>query len=137
MQIVIPLVMTVGLFGALGGEPMTLVKDSGWIFGKIPAGTATWIQNAGLAWVLSLVPLAVLCWFGMNNLKTVSPNTGNAIVAFLKIIWLYTLSFVPAGLGLYLYLPPPTGLGVLNMWIAMPLIIVSTLMVLKLTAFGR
>ena len=57
MQIVIPLMMTMGIFGALGGEPMTLLKDSGWIFGKIPAGTPTWIQNAGFAWVLSLVPL--------------------------------------------------------------------------------
>jgi len=136
MQIVIPLVMTAGLFGGFGGEPMTLVKDSGWIFGKIAAGTPTWIQNAGFAWLLSLVPLAAFCWFGMNNLKTVSPDTGSPIVAFLKIVWLYTLSFVPAGLGLYLYLPAPTGLGVLNMWIAMPLIIVSTLLVLKLTAFG-
>ncbi len=39
MQIVIPLVMTLPLLGALSGEPMTLVKDSGWIFGKIGAGT--------------------------------------------------------------------------------------------------
>ena len=136
MQIVIPLVMTVGLLGSFGGEPMALVNDSGWIFGKILAGTPTWIQNAGFAWVLSLVPLAVLCWFGMNNLKTVSPDTGGTIAAFLKIIWLYTLSFVPAGLGLYLYLPAPSGLGVLNMWLAMPLIIAGTLLVMKLTAFG-
>ena len=136
MQIVIPLVMTVGLLGSVGGEPMTLVKDSGWILGKIVAGTPTWIQNAGFAWVLSLVPLSVLCWFGMNNLTTVSPSIGGTVPAFLKIIWLYTLSFVPAGLGLYLYLPKPTGLGVLNMWLAMPLIVVSTLMVMKLTAFG-
>ena len=136
MQIVIPLVMTLPLLGALGGEPMTLAKDSGWIFGKIPAGTETWIQNAGFAWVFTLVPLSVLCWFGMNNLKTVSPDTGSPIVAFAKITWLYTLSFVPAGVGLYLYLPAPSGLGVLNMWLAMPLIIVSTLMVMKLTAFG-
>ncbi|MBS1228379.1 MAG: nitrate/nitrite antiporter [Proteobacteria bacterium] len=136
MQIVIPLVMTVGLFGSFGGEPMTLAKDSGWILGKIAAGTPTWIQNAGFAWLLSLVPLAGCCWFGMNNLKTVSPDSGGAIAAFLKITWLYTLSFVPAGLGLYLYLPSPSGLGLLNMWLAMPLIIVSTLMILKLTAFG-
>ena len=136
MQIVIPLVMTLPLLGALGGESMTLAKDSGWIFGKIPAGTETWIQNAGFAWLLSLVPLAILCWFGMNNLKTVSPDTGSPIVAFAKITWLYTLSFIPAGVGLYLYLPAPSGLGVLNMWLAMPLIIVSTLMVMKLTAFG-
>ena len=53
---------------------MTLIKDSGWIFGKIAAGTPTWIQNAGFAWLLSLVPLSVLCWFGMNNLKTISPG---------------------------------------------------------------
>ena len=136
MQIVIPLVMAVGLFGSFGGEPMTLTKDSGWIFGKIVAGTPTWIQNAGFAWVLSLVPLAAFCWFGMNNLKTVSPNTGGTLSAFLKIIWLYTLSFVPAGIGLYLYLPAPSGLGVLNMWLAMPLIIGGTLLVMKLTAFG-
>lgn len=136
MQIVIPLVMTVSLFGGFGGEPTLLVKDSGWIFGKIVAGTPTWIQNAGFAWLLSLVPLSVLCFFGMNNITTVSPNIGGTIPAFLKIIWLYTLSFVPAGIGLYLYLPAPSGLGVLNMWLAMPLIIVSTLMVMKLTAFG-
>ena len=136
MQIVIPLVMTVSIFGDLGGASMTLQKESGWIFGAIPPGTATWIQNAGFAWVLSLVPLSILCWFGMNNLTTVSPNIGGTIAAFLKIIWLYTLSFIPAGVGLYLYLPAPSGLGVLNMWLAMPLIIVSTLMVMKVTAFG-
>ena len=136
MQIVIPLVMTVSVFGSFGGEPMVLVKDSGWILGKIAAGTPTWIQNAGFTWLLSLVPLSILCFFGMNNLKTVSPAIGGAIPAFLKIIWLYTLSFIPAGVGLYLYLPKPSGLGLLNMWLAMPLIIVSTLMVLRLTAFG-
>lgn len=136
MQVVIPLVMTMGIFGALGGEPMTLVKDSGWIFGKIAAGTPTYIQNAGYAWLLSLVPLSILCWFGMNNLLTVSPNIGGTIFSFLKITWLYTLSFVPTVLGMYLYLPAPTGLGLLNMWVAMPLIIVSMLLVMKLTAFG-
>ena len=136
MQIIIPLVMTMGLFGTFGGEPMTLAKDSGWILGKITAGTPTYIQNAGFAWLLSLVPLAGFCWFGMNNLKTVSPHTGGTIAAFFKIIWLYTLSFVPAGVGLYLYLPAPSGLGLLNMWLAMPLIIVSTLLIMKLTAFG-
>ena len=136
MQIVIPLVMTVGLFGSFGGEPMTLVKDSGWIFGRITAGTPTFIQNAGFAWLLSLIPLAGFCWFGMNNLKSVSPNTGGTLAAFAKIIWLYTLSFLPAGVGLYLYLPAPSGLGWLNMWVTMPLIIASTLLVMKLTAFG-
>ena len=137
MQIVIPLVMTVGLFGAIGGEPMTLVKDSGWLFGKIVAGTPTWIQNAGFAWVFSLVPLGALCWFGMSNLKTVSPNTGNAFTAFAKITYLYTLAFVPTVFMLYLYLPQPTGLGVLSMWVAIPLDIVMALAVMRLAAFGE
>jgi NNP family nitrate/nitrite transporter-like MFS transporter len=137
MQIVIPLVMTVGIFGALGGEPMTLTKDSGWIFGKIAAGTPTWIQNAGFAWVLSLVPLAILCWFGMNNLKTVSPATGNPIVAFAKITYLYTLAFIPAVLGLWLYLPKPTGVGLISMWVAIPLDVISALLVMRLAAFGE
>ena len=136
MQIVIPLVMTVGLFGAFGGEPMTLAKDSGWIFGKISAGTPTWIQNAGFAWLLSLVPLAILCWFGMNNLKSVSPDTGSPVVAFAKITYLYTLAFIPSILGLYLYLPKPTGLGLISMWVAIPLDIASALLIMKLAAFG-
>ncbi len=137
MQIVIPLVMTVGLFGAFGGEPMTLVKDSGWIFGKIVAGTPTYIQNAGFAWLLALVPLAMLCWWGMNNLKTVSPNTGNPVVAFAKITYLYSLAFVPSIFMLYLYLPKPTGLGLLSMWVAIPLDVVLALLVMKLAAFGE
>ncbi|MCL4761079.1 MAG: antiporter [Burkholderiales bacterium] len=135
MQIVIPLVMTVGLFGALAGDSMVLQKDSGWIFGKIAAGTPTWIQNAGYAWVLSLVPLSVLCWFGMNNLKTVTPDT-RVIPSFAKLTYLYTLAFIPAILGLWLYLPPPTGLGVISMWVAIPLDVISALLVMRLVAFG-
>ena len=136
MQIVIPLVMTLSIFGSFGGEPMTLLKDSGWIFGRIAAGTPTWIQNAGFAWVLSLVPLAVLCWFGMNNLKTVTPDSGPPLVAFAKITWLYTLAFIPSILGLVLYLPKPTGLGLISMWVAIPLDIASALLIMKLAAFG-
>ncbi|MCZ4305867.1 MFS transporter [Zoogloeaceae bacterium G21618-S1] len=136
MQIVIPLVMTVGVFGVTGGEPMTLVKDSGWILGKIDAGTPTWIQNAGFAWVVSLVPLAFVCWFGMNNLKTVSPDAGHPLAAFAKIAYLYTLAFIPSITMLYLYLPAPTGLGLINMWVAIPLDIIGALLVMRLAAFG-
>jgi NNP family nitrate/nitrite transporter-like MFS transporter len=136
MQIVIPLVMTVGLFGAFGGESRALVKDSGWIFGKILAGTPTYIQNAGFAWILSLVPLSILCWFGMNNLKTVSPDAQSTFSSFAKVTYLYTLAFIPSIFMLYLYLPAPTGLGILNMWVAIPLDIIAALTVMRLAAFG-
>ncbi|MBI5938201.1 MAG: antiporter [Betaproteobacteria bacterium] len=137
MQILIPLVMTAGVFGALAGAPMELVKDSGWIFGKIVAGTPTWIQNAGFVWLVLLVPLAFLGFFGMNNLLPISPNIGGTLAAFIKVLWLYGLAFATAGLGLYLYLPAPTGLGLLNMWVALPLIMLGTLFVMKLAAFGE
>jgi NNP family nitrate/nitrite transporter-like MFS transporter len=128
--------MTVGLFGAVGGGSMVLMKDSGWILGKILAGTPTYIQNAGFIWAAILVPLVIAAWFGMNNLKTVSPDTGNPIVAFAKVTYLYTLAFIPAIFMLYLYLPAPTGLGLLNMWVAIPLDIVAALTVMRLAAFG-
>jgi len=136
MQILIPLLMTMGVFGAFGGEPMTLVKDSGWLFGKIPAGTPTFVQNAGFAWVLGLVPISIAAWFGMNNLRTVSPETGSTLGAFGKITWLYTLAFIPSIVGIYLYLPAPTGLGLINAWVLMPLDIAAALLVMKLAAFG-
>ncbi len=133
-QLLIPIVMTVGLFGALGGEPMTLIKDSGSAFGRIAAGTPTWIQNAGFLWLLLLVPLIFFCWFGMNNLRAASPALGGTARAFPPILLLYGVGLVVAVLGLWLYLPEPTGLGVLNMWIAMPLIIVGTLLAMKAVA---
>ncbi len=137
MQVVIPLVMTVGLFGALAGDAMTLTKDSGWILGKISAGTPTYIQNAGFVWAAVLVPLVALAWFGMNNLLGISPTYGGTLAAFAKILYLWLLCGGVGALGLYLYLPAPTGLGLLNMWVALPLIIVATVGVMKLAAFGE
>jgi NNP family nitrate/nitrite transporter-like MFS transporter len=137
MQILIPLVMTVGLFGAVGGGSMVLTKDSGWIMGKILAGTPTFIQNAGFIWVAILLPLVVAAWFGMNNLLPLSPNYGGTLAAFSKIFYLWGISCVIGALGLYLYLPAPTGLGLLNMWVALPLTILATLMAMKLAAFGE
>ena len=43
---------------------------------------------------------------------------------------------MPSILGLYLYLPKPTGLGLISMWVAIPLDILSALLVMKLAAFG-
>jgi len=137
MQVLIPLVMTVGLFGAVGGGSMVLTKDSGWIMGKILAGTPTFIQNAGFVWAAILLPLVTAAWFGMNNLLPLSPNYGGTIAAFSKIIYLWGITCLVGGLGLYLYLPAPTGLGLLNMWVALPMTIVATLAAMKLAAFGE
>lgn len=132
MQILIPLVMTAAVFGLLSGDPMPLERSSGTLIGRIEAGTDTWIQNAALLWALLLIPASAAAWFGMNNLRTVTPEPGNPMSAFVKILGLYGVGFLAAAIGLYLFLPRPVGLGVLNMWVALPLTIVLTLGLMKL-----
>ncbi len=134
MQILVPLFMTFGAFGSLAGESMTLVNASGTLIGKIEAGSQTWIQNAGFVWLLLLMPLAFLSWFGMNNLRTpeVSPNPGSAISAFSKITMMLLIGFATAILGLWLLLPESangSGFGVPK---EIVLLIVITLTVLFL-----
>jgi len=139
MQILIPLAMTFGLFGALGGESSTLVNTSGTLIGKIPAGSETWIQNSGFIWLIFLIPLAFAGWFGMNNIKTeaVTPNPGNPVGAFAKISALLAIGFVTAAAGLYLLLPPPIGIGLLNKWIVLPLVIAATVLLMRYLTRGE
>jgi NNP family nitrate/nitrite transporter-like MFS transporter len=136
MQVLIPLVMTMGIFG---GESMTLVNSSGTLIGKIPAGTETYIHNAGFVWLIFLIPLAFASWFGMNNLVTddVTPNPGNPLWAMTKIVMLLLIGFFTATLGLYLMLPPPTGIALLSKWVVVPLVIFSTVMLLRYLTTGE
>ena len=133
MQILIPLCMTFALLGPLSGDSMTLVQTSGTLIGKIPAGSETWISNAGWVWVLWLVPLAFASWFGMNNLKSpnVSPDIGSPIGSFGKIVYLLILAFICAGIALYLLLPPPVGAGVINKWGAVAIGAIGTLILMR------
>ena len=136
MQILVPLVMTFGMFGAFGGDSMTLETTSGTLIGKIPAGSETWIQNAGFVWLLLLIPLAFAGWFGMNNIRTehVSPHIGSPASAFGKILGMLAIGFITATIGLYIILPAPTGLGAPS-WAKWPVIagvILATVMMLKM-----
>jgi len=133
MQILVPLVMTMGIFG---GEAMILQSSSGTLVGKIPAGTETFLHNAGFVWLVILIPLAFAGWFGMNNLRTehVSPNIGSPIGAMSKITMLLLIGFLTAAAGLYIILPAPTGLGAPG-WAKWPVIagiLFSTVMLMKL-----
>ena len=135
MQILIPLVMTMGIFG---GTPQTLINTSGTLIGKIPAGTETYIPNAGYVWLVLLIPLAVAGWFGMNNITTdtVSPDIGSTPRSFVKITGLLMIAFVTASLGLYLMLPAPVGLGLLSKWVVLPLVIAATVFGMKYLTTG-
>jgi len=133
MQIVIPLVMTFGLFG---GDPMILENTSGTLIGKIPAGTPTYIHNAGFVWLLLLVPLAIAGWLGMNNIRDehVSPDIPSPFGAFGIITFMLVIGFVCAGFGLWLMLPESvggSGFGV-SKWIVLPIVIALTVLGLKM-----
>ena len=133
MQILVPLVMTFALFG---GDSMTLQNTSGTLIGKIPAGTETYIFNAGWVWLIFLVPLAFASWFGMNNIRDehVSPDANSAIPAFTKIIGMLGIGLAAAAFGLWLMLPEATGGSGFNVnkWIVLPIVIVLTLGLMKL-----
>ena len=107
MQILVPLAMTFSLFGEWGGDPMILQNTSGTLIGKIPAGSETYIQNAGFLWLLFLVPLAFLSWFGMCNICTeeVSPDLGSPLKCFAIITGMLLIGFGTAAMGLWLMLP--------------------------------
>ncbi|HHG89876.1 MAG TPA: MFS transporter [Devosia sp.] len=133
MQVVIPLVMTMGIFG---GASMTLKNTSGTLIGKIPAGTETYIQNAGFIWLVALIPLAVIGWWGLNNIRDehVSPDIPNPIGAFSIISLMLLIGFVAAAFGLWLMLPQAvggSGFGV-SKWFVLPIVIVLTVAGLKL-----
>ncbi|MCW8888276.1 MAG: antiporter, partial [Gammaproteobacteria bacterium] len=133
MQILVPLVMTMGIFG---GEAMILQSSSGTLVGKIPAGTETYIHNAGFVWLVILIPLAFAGWFGMNNIRTehVSPHIGSPIGAMSKITMMLLIGFATAAAGLYIILPAPMGIGAPG-WVKWPVIagiLFSTVMLMKM-----
>ena len=133
MQILVPLVMTVGIFG---GSALVLANSSGTLIGKIPAGTETYLHNAGYIWVAILVPLVIAAWFGMNNITAehVSPGLTSTSAAFGKILGMLAIGLVTAAVGLWLLLPAKAGGSGLELskWLVLPLVIASTVFALRL-----
>lgn len=72
MQFLVPVVITMGVFGAIGGEPQQL-SDGGQLF----------IQNAGFIWVPFLAVGAIAAWFGMNDIADAKASLGDQL-AILK-----------------------------------------------------
>ncbi|MCS3903221.1 NNP family nitrate/nitrite transporter-like MFS transporter [Methylohalomonas lacus] len=71
MQFVVPLVITAGVFGAIGGEPQTLSD-----------GEKIWLQNAGFIWVPFLVLATVAAWFGMNDIASARASFSEQAIIF-------------------------------------------------------
>ena len=87
MQFAVPLVITAGVFGALGGEPRAS-SDGGQL----------WLQNAGFIWVPFIIASSVLAWFGMNDIADAKASFAEQAVIFQRkhtwlMCWLYTGTF--------------------------------------------
>lgn len=136
MQVVVPLVMTFSIFGALGGDSMTLQATSGTLIGKISAGSETWIQNAGYIWILTLPILVLLAWFGMNNINTpeATPHQPGVITSFSMMTGMLGIGLITAIFGLWLLLPEKangSGFGVPKELVLL-LVIGATVFLLKM-----
>jgi MFS transporter, NNP family, nitrate/nitrite transporter len=86
-QVVVPVVVTASLFGALGGAPQTGAD-----------GQPLWLQNAGFVWVPLIVASALAAWFGMDDLAELKAGFAEQAVIFTRrdswlMSWLYLGSF--------------------------------------------
>ena len=89
MQFVVPLVVTVGVFGGLGGAPQKL--------GKVGA-PPVWLQNAGYVWVPFIVACVFAAWLGMNDIASAKASFRDQAVIFRRkhnwiMCWLYSGTF--------------------------------------------
>lgn len=90
VQFVVPLVITAGVFGAMGGEPLTWVKAG--------QSKQMWLQNAGFIWVPFIAMTSLFAWFGMNDLASAKSSFSEQAVIFKRkhnwlMCWLYTGTF--------------------------------------------
>jgi NNP family nitrate/nitrite transporter-like MFS transporter len=62
VQFVAPVVITMSLFGNIGGDAQTMVKNG--------AESVVWMQNAGFVFVIPIVLTMIAAFLGMNNLAS-------------------------------------------------------------------
>jgi NNP family nitrate/nitrite transporter-like MFS transporter len=87
MQFLVPIAVTMGLFGALGGQGQTTLE-----------GTQIWMQNAGFIWIPLIIVGTFAAWFGMNDLLSAKSSVADQATIFSRLhtwimCWLYTGTF--------------------------------------------
>jgi NNP family nitrate/nitrite transporter-like MFS transporter len=87
MQFLVPVVITMSVFGALGGQAQT-ASD----------GTQLWMQNAGFIWVPLIIVGTLAAWFGMNDILSAKASFAEQSTIFARahtwiMCWLYTGTF--------------------------------------------
>jgi len=83
MQFLVPIVITAGVFGALGGQPQTM-----------SAGGQLWMQNAGFVWLPFIIVATVAAWLGMNDIADAKASfRDQAIIFSRKHNWLMSILY--------------------------------------------
>ena len=90
VQFVVPLAITAGVFGWLGGAPQIATQGG--------VTTTLWLQNAGFVFVPFIAASAFAAWFGMNDIATMKASFADQAVIFRRthnwiMCWLYTGTF--------------------------------------------
>lgn len=90
VQFLVPIVVTVGVFGFLGGDPVMIKEGER----EVPL----WLQNAGFVWVPFIIASAFAAWFGMNDIASARASFAEQSVIFQRkqnwiMCWLYTGTF--------------------------------------------
>jgi NNP family nitrate/nitrite transporter-like MFS transporter len=90
VQFVVPLAITAGVFGWLGGEPQAAVESG--------QQSSIWLQNAGYIFVPFIAASAFAAWFGMNDIASARASFAEQSVIFQRrhnwiMCWLYTGTF--------------------------------------------
>lgn len=120
VQFVSPLLMGIGLFGGLGGSPLTLTVAQG---GK-EVGSPVWLQNGAMFWVPFLALLVLAAWWKMDNLPSMREKSTTQAIG--EIIWLNFIGLATSGIGVILLI------GVnLTIWLVLPITIGLTLLVAR------
>ncbi|MFD2442000.1 MFS transporter [Paracoccus kondratievae] len=84
MQFLVPLVITVGVFGAVGGDPQPL-SDGGRL----------WLQNAGFIWVPFIIAVTIAAWIGMNDIADAKASFREQAVIFTRLHnWVMCLLYI-------------------------------------------
>lgn len=74
VQFVVPIAITMGVFGWLGGEPQTAT---------VGGVTATlWLQNAGYVFVPFVAASAFAAWFGMDDIASMKASFADQAIIF-------------------------------------------------------
>jgi NNP family nitrate/nitrite transporter-like MFS transporter len=87
VQFLSPLVITAGVFGVLGGDPQTILKDGQTV--------KVWTQNAAFIWVPWIALTSVAAWFGMNDIADAKASFATQATIFgRKHTWLMCLLYL-------------------------------------------